>query len=213
MTLLHSPSSRSAGIVSRLALAVGLALLVAAPACSSNSDGGSTTTGGSEGGACAAPAASTGADDHCAGEGGPINNEATSCPTTASADAGTAPDEAYPDPHNGTQAADDDCKYDVSYGIDCAGGAATLTVTVTDRTTHMGITGAAPTIEAQLGNAHPLPNPSPVTTEVGNGVYKISGVHFDMSGTWLVRFHFFEMCLDTEETSKHTHVAFNVSVP
>ena len=50
-------------------------------------------------------------------------------------------------------------------------------------------------------------------TELGNGMYKISGVHFDMTGKWMVRFHFFETCLDTEETSKHAHVSFWLNVP
>src|SRR5216684_2418044 len=133
-------------------------------------------------------------------------------PPPPSLDAGAAAEVPYPDAHNGTEAADDDCRFDVSYSIECASGAATITVTLTDRTTGMGLAGAAPLIEAQLGIAHPLPNPLPVTTDVGNGVYKISDVHFDMSGIWLVRFHFFDRCLDTEETTKHAHVAFNVKV-
>jgi hypothetical protein len=130
----------------------------------------------------------------------------------APADTDAGP-EMYPEAHNGTEASDDDCKYDIKYSVDCTSGVSTFTVTLTSRTTGMGLTGADPQIEAANGDSHPLPNPLPTTTEVGNGVYKISGAHLDTKGTWTVRFHFFETCDDTEETSKHAHVAFSVNVP
>jgi len=218
MMAVHFASFRPAHLLGSLLLGLGGALLAAAPACSSDNTpvgaGGSSGMGGSGGDVslCGAAVPAAGTDDQCTGDGGPIMQEATTCPSVAG-DAAVA-DTVYPDPHNGTAAPDDDCKYNVTYGVECTGGATTFSITLTSRVTPgMPLTGADPQIEALLGVAHPLPNPLPVTTEVGNGMYKISGVHFDMMGKWMVRFHFFETCLDTEETSKHAHVSFWVNVP
>jgi len=212
MIPVHFASFRSANLLGSALLGLGLALAAAAPACSS--DNAPVGAGGSGGSVslCATPVPATGADNQCIDDAGPIKQAATTCPSVAG-DAAVA-DTTYPDPHNGTESADYDCKYNVAYALECTDGATTISITLTSRASpDMPLTGAAPVIEAILGAAHPLPNPSPVTTEVGNGVYKISGVHFDMAGKWTVRFHFFETCLDTEETSKHAHVAFWLNVP
>jgi hypothetical protein len=218
--LLHSASScRSAGLLGSVALGLGLAFFAAAAGCSSDdapatTDGGAGSGSGTEGGACPTPTPANGADDSCTDDGGPINQEATDCPTTpgdaGSDDAGA--EEMYAT-HNGTASPDDDCKYDVSYTVDCSGGSTAFIVTLKSRTTGMLLTGANPTIEASMGDTHPLPSPEPVTTVVSDGVYKISGAHFDAPGIWSVRFHFFEMCLDIGETTKHAHVTFSVNVP
>ncbi len=212
-------SAGSAGRFGGGALLLGGALVMLAPACSS--DDSTPSDGGSEGGVCppggGAVASEAGPDDHCSGDGGPIKQPATTCPTTPGDAAETdAAAETYPEAHPGTEADDDDCKYHVSFTVTCVqrGEDATFTITVTQRTDGSALTGADPQIEATLGDTHPLPNtPAPVTTEVGGGKYTISHVRFDASGVWTVRFHFFEMCLDTEETSKHAHVAFLINVP
>ena len=157
----------------------------------------------------------SGIGDHCVVDGGIIKHAADVCPTTPgdAASAGDGGEEMYPPAHSGTVADDDECKYHVVYGVSpCQpDGVFTLNLTLTSRVTGMPVTGAMPSIEADL-DGHPLPNPAPVATEVGMGEYKISGVRFDMEGAWTVRFHFFEMCLETDENTKHGHVAFTVIV-
>jgi hypothetical protein len=155
--------------------------------------------------------------DHCIPDSGiTIKNEASECPTMAG-DAGGGADQ-YPPAHSGTTADDDDCKYDVSYGIEhamdscMARGPAVLHVSLKSRITGMGITGAEPSVEVFLDPTHPLPSsPKQVVTDDGGGDYTIKNVPFDAEGAWTVRFHFFEKCLESAKT-KHGHVAFTVIV-
>jgi hypothetical protein len=219
-------------LLASFTLGLGIALFAIAPGCSSDDSsattsdastgtaggGGSAGTGGSTGatagGACPTPTASTAMDETCTDDAGPIKQAAPDCPMTlpegGDDDGGT--EETYTT-HGGTSSPDDDCKYDVSYTVDCSGGTVAFVVTLKSRTTGMLLTGANPSIESFLSDTHPLPSPEPVTTVVSDGVYKIAGVHFDAPGTWTVRFHFFEECLDIGETTKHAHVAFAVNVP
>jgi hypothetical protein len=193
--------------------------LLATPSCSSDSpatpDGGGAGSATTGAGLCASVVMGSDIDNHCnSDDGGVINQEATTCPSTAgdaSQESGDGGDE-YPQAHNGTFAADDDCKYDVTYGVSCDNSGSTFTVHVKGRATGMPVTGANPSIEAFLTDTHPLPSLPGPATELGNGDYKISGVQFDMDGIWTIRFHFFESCLETEETTKHSHVAFSVNV-
>lgn len=205
-------------VLLRRALIAGpLAVACIVPACSSD-DSTPTDAGPTEAGMCLPDSGATTAaepDMHCIGDdGGAIIREATSCPTTAvDSDAGMEP---LPGGHEGTEAYDDDCKYHVKYFVTCVavGQPVTFTVTLTSRADGSPVTGANPkTLEGFLGNTHLLPNdPTPVATELGNGVYTIGPVVFDQSGKWTVRFHFFETCNDVEG-SKHGHAAFFVDVP
>jgi hypothetical protein len=43
-------------------------------------------------------------------------------------------------------------------------------------------------------------------------VYEGGPLRFDQPGRWVVRFHFYESCNDSE-VSPHSHVAFFVDVP
>ncbi len=115
---------------------------------------------------------------------------------------------------------DDDCKYDVSWTSTdvCEGGDSGVyfTVTASTRTDGKPLTGANPYIEAVQSCLYPAPNPkSPAkteTTDLGNGSYKIGPIVFNRPGDWVVRFHFYGDCGDTE-TSPHGHAAFFVTVP
>jgi hypothetical protein len=242
MTLAHSASSfRSASLLGSLALGFGLSLVAMTAGCSSDEAAATTTeteggagsgtagaagssgTAGSGGGAagsatgglCPHPQMSSEIGDHCVADGGAvIKTPADECLTTPgdAAAAGDGGEEDYPGPHSGTTSDDDDCKYDVSYGVACEpGGLSTFTVSLKSRVTGMGVPGANPSIEASFDDTpHPLPNtPKPVTTDLGMGNYKIAGVPLDKEGGWTVRFHFFEQCLESENT-KHGHVAFTV---
>jgi len=239
MTLAHSASSsRSSSLLGSLALGFGLSLFAMSGGCSSDdtaatgtttteTEGGAGTAAGAAGSSGGAAGAGSGTDgglcarhqnasdigDQCIADGGEmIKTPATSCSTAQVADDGGAA-EMYPGPHSGTTADDDDCKYDVSYGVACdGGGLQTFNVNLKSRATGLGVPGANPSIEASLDDTHPLPNmPKPVTTDLGNGDYKIAGVPFDKDGFWVVRFHFFETCAESPDT-KHGHVAFTVIV-
>jgi hypothetical protein len=182
--------------------------------------GGSTSDGG--GVFCARPQMASDIGDHCIPDSGiTIKTEASECLSTAGDAAAQSTDGGgeYNFSHSGTTADDDNCKYDVSYGIEHAmdscmapRGPAVLHVTLKSRITGMGVPGANPSIEAFLDDTHPLPNtPKQVVTDEGMGNYTIAGVGFDAEGAWTVRFHFFETCAETEKT-KHGHVAFTVLV-
>ncbi len=241
MKPLHLSSSfRPTSMAGTLAWGLGLALLAPVAGCSSDDvaatpvgGAGSASTGtagaggeateagggmagagsGTDAGAlCARPQMASDIGDHCVVDGGTVKNPATTCPT-GGASAADGGEEVYPMNHSGTSSDDDNCKYDVSYGIvPCDhGGLTTLNVNLKSRATGMPMTGADPHIEALVDN-HPLGNPEPKTTELGNGDYKIEGVHFDKDGFWTVRFHFFETCSETAPASKHSHIAFTVIV-
>jgi hypothetical protein len=113
----------------------------------------------------------------------------------------------------GNSAADDECKYDASFEIDCVSHdyPVTLTLTLSNRGTAMPADGAGATAEVYLSDTHLSPS-RPVTTALGAGKYAISGVKFDQAGRWTIRFHFFETCNDTPADSPHGHVAFYVDV-
>jgi hypothetical protein len=197
---------------------------------SSNETGGGTSEGGAgtagggtdgstaKGGFCARPQMASDIGDHCIPDSGiMIKNEASECLTTSTG-AGDGGDQYQPS-HSGTSTDDDDCKYDVSYGIEhfmdaCTAdrGPATLHVNLKSRVTGMGITGAEPSVEVFLDDTHPLPSsPKQVVTDDGMGDYTIKNVPFDAEGAWTVRFHFFEKCAESPKT-KHGHVAFTVLV-
>ncbi|HVW25600.1 MAG TPA: hypothetical protein VHC69_09530 [Polyangiaceae bacterium] len=130
----------------------------------------------------------------------------------------------------GTEAFDDDCKYDVSWSSTaiCENTNITFTVTAkllanTDssaKTQHKAgdpLTGSAPYLEVfkieSDNTVHLAPITAQVPTETKPGTYTIGPIKFDESGQWIVRFHFNEDCADDPEDSPHGHAAFYVNVP
>jgi len=162
-------------------------------------------------------ASDSGPDDHCIDEdGGQIIQVADVCPM-GPGDAEVADDaamEELPGPRPGNVSDDDDCKYHVTFTNTCVARNlnVTFTVTATVRGSNAPLTGAATSAEVFLNDTHPAPNSGQRTTE-NNGVYTIGPIRFDASGLWTVRFHFYEMCDDTVENSKHGHAAFLINVP
>jgi hypothetical protein len=161
------------------------------------------------------------ADNHCSGTD-PIVVDMASCHPDAAApgnpvdvpDGGAAEPEA-PVLFN-AEGDDDDCKYHVKFRITAArqGQNATIEVTVTQLANGQPALGAAVDIEGFLADndVHVLPNNNTATTDRGGGVYVVSPVKFDATGRWLIRFHFYHDCVDTNEDSPHSHVAFYVDV-
>jgi hypothetical protein len=58
----------------------------------------------------------------------------------------------------------------------------------------------------------PAQNLKPTIKQTAPGVFTAGPILFDQAGTWVVRFHLYEQCLDTD-TSPHGHIAFFVNVP
>jgi len=203
-----------AGAASTGAAGGGMAGSAASEAGTAGSGGSAGAGSTSDAGLCAHPQMASDIGDHCDVDGGgTLKQPATTCPAAGDAAAGQSGDGGMPFSHSGTFTDDDDCKYDVSYGAACVGVTTTFDVMLKSRATGMPVTGANPHIEvtSQDTPSHKLPtSPKPVTTEVGNGEYKISNVPLDLDGFWTVRFTFFDDCANTEATSKHGGVSFTV---
>jgi hypothetical protein len=142
------------------------------------------------------------------------------------ADNGECDEPGYGVTNYGTSAADDDCKYDVSWtSTPICGNNANVYFTVTAKQ-RAGADGGA-----SISNEPPLlgasvdaevyaddcatiaKNSGQTTVELGNGAYKVGPIEFSKSGKWIVRFHFNECCSDDPADSPHGHAAFWVMVP
>ncbi len=117
----------------------------------------------------------------------------------------------------GAEGDDDDCKYHVKWSASSAAlnTDATFTVSATRLVDGTALLHAETRAEVFLSDTHPAPNTKPAqsVTENPPGTYTISPVQFDASGVWTVRFHFFELCDDTQDNSDHGHAAFYFTVP
>src|SRR5579859_2290476 len=125
----------------------------------------------------------------------------------------------------GTSAADDDCKYDVSWTSTpvCRTGNVYFMVTVKKRAGADGgaatpdgppLTGASVSAEVVHSDCVTIAlNATQTTVEQGDGVYKVGPIVFGKSGQWSVRFHLNGCCSDELPDSPHGHVAFWVNVP
>jgi hypothetical protein len=177
-------------------------------------------------GACVAvpDAAAPSSGDDAAGGGDAAGGDDGSAAVDAG-DNGTCGESGYGDTNFGTSAADDDCKYDVSYTSTpiCEKGNVYFTVTVKHRAVADGgpslsdeppLTGASVSAEVYADDCMTIaPNSGQTTVEQGNGVYKVGPIQFSKAGKWIVRFHFNECCSDDPMDSPHGHAAFWVQVP
>ena len=203
------------------------------------STGGTTTGTGGAGGTCSAPggAVTGAANTHCAeSDGGMITQAVGACQTDAGDAGAFVPSDAgvlggdYGDTNYGSEAYDDDCKYDVSWTSTPICENANITFTVTakylahtdpDAPTQVAaggaLTGAAPYIEAFKIEAdksvHLAPPTAQTPTESAGGKYAVGPLQFDESGQWIIRYHFNEECADDPEDSPHGHAAFYLNVP
>ncbi len=118
-------------------------------------------------------------------------------------------------PRYNSEGDDDDCKYHVTFSVDplCQNQNVAFTFTVTNRLTGEPVTGAEPRLEIYLDDGvHVIPNSNPATVEKSPGNYTVGPIRFDAAGTWVVRAHLFENCVDSL-SSPHGHVAFYLRVP
>jgi hypothetical protein len=177
--------------------------------------GGSGSSGASGSGGSGAPpdGGSAGAKD--AGSGGTSGGDAAACggpvpssmPDTHCATPDGGRGDSVP-PHNGNEADDDNCLYHMKFTVPCIqrNQNVSFTLDMKNLGTMTPATGAAPEIEATIGN-HPIPNSNPMTTEK-NGVYTIGPVRFDRMGRWTLTFHVYDSA-----PAKHSHVSFYLDVP
>jgi len=208
--------SRPTGLLARALLLFPLSLL--GVACSSSStpavvDGGAGIVTGD-------------LDNHCMGVT-PVLTSQASCHVTVDAgsgdDGGASDDAGAEEPFTvnfGSVADDDDCKYHVSFTTTpvLVNTNVTFNVTVTKLAENNApATNADVVLESYVADNmfHVIPNNGTVTTETpaNSGKYVMKPIKFDISGRWVVRFHFYETCDDTVDDSPHGHVAFYYDVP
>ena len=169
--------------------------------------------------ACTTPANS----DSAGGAGGAAGDSGTA----GAADCNLTHDASYGDTLYNSSGADDDCKYLVSWTSTAVrkGESVTFTVTATSKSTGAPLEALAsqPPGSTALSRLEvympcepmhvpPIADFQPTIKEIGPGVYTAGPIVFDESGRWVVRFHFYEECLD-QDTSPHGHAAFFVDVP
>jgi hypothetical protein len=196
------------------------------------SDGGVQADGVAVGGPVFGPV-----DNHCyilpdgGFPGGPLNVQVVdwdACPLT---DGGPQTGPEYGATNYNTGANDDDCKYNVAWwstpiqfnpevwfyvsGSYTADG---TPLTVDPRTGDAVTPNVIVEIEDDSGNGLPPPNAgSAVATEIQPGVFEVGpflmNTQSHLHGTWQVRFHFNENCVDSWDSSPHGHTAFYFTVP
>lgn len=118
----------------------------------------------------------------------------------------------------GREADDDDCKYHVRFENTCVAVDQPVTFTLSltrliDGQPGAGTNPAFPEIFLESDQTHLSPSNNISAQETSPGVYDIGPVVFDVSGRWVVRFHYFETCSEIPEDSPHSHVAFYIDVP
>lgn len=161
-------------------------------------------------------------------EGGASSNDGSRAAGAAgSSDCNLIHDTVYGDTLYNASGVDDDCKYNVSWTSTPIrkGENVTFTVTATSKSSGAPLEKIAgqPAQAVALSKLEPYvpcdPTHAPPDLdlrapikETAPGVFSVGPIVFDESGRWVVRFHFYESCLDSE-TSPHGHVAFFVKVP
>ena len=166
--------------------------------------------------ACTTPEASAGAG------GAPADSGSRS--QAGAADCNAEHDAMYGETLYGDTGDDDDCKYEAHWTSTPIrlNEDVTFTVTANDLTAgkplkaladgKLPLTGVEVYQPCKPTRRAPAQDYNAKFTETAPGEYTGGPVRFDESGRWVVRFHFYEQCLDGD-TSPHGHIAFFVDVP
>lgn len=196
------------------------------------SDGGVLADGVAVGGPVWGPV-----DNHCyilpdgGFPGAPLNIQTVDWSACPLDDGGTDTGPEYGPTNYNTGANDDDCKYQVAWWSTPIQFNQQVWFFVQNNYTADGtplttntLTGApvAPNVIAEIeddsGSGLPPPNAgSAVTTEIQPGLFQIGPFLMNspshLHGTWQVRFHFNENCINSWDSSPHGHAAFYFTVP
>jgi hypothetical protein len=174
--------------------------------------------GGGSGGKCGGGPVTGAMDTHC--DGMPVVTVIPSecnqmLPAT---DGGMDSGDDFGDTMFNSSGKDDDCKYAVSFKVDkvCENSpTSTFTVQASQLADNMPVTCEVANVRAEVFLTADHLSPSiPKVASPSAGTYVISGVEFNASGMWTVRFHFCENCTDFPDgTSPHGHAAFYINVP
>jgi len=168
--------------------------------------------------ACSTPATAEG------GGGDEDTGDEAQGGATGDSDCNAAHDADYGATLYNAEGDDDDCKYHVSWTSTPIRLNQDVTFTVTARSKADGSpleglkTGQNALSRVELYVPCPPAHFPPVSdsnaklSETSPGVYTAGPIRFDAPGRWVVRFHFYESCLDQED-SPHGHIAFFVDVP
>jgi hypothetical protein len=177
--------------------------------------------------ACSTPASPTTASTDNGDESGGAAGETAPSSDAGAADCTLTHDASYGDTLYNSSGDDDDCKYQVSWTSTAVrkGESVTFTVTATSIATGAPLEALASQppgsnalsrlelyIPCQPTHVPPAGDFQPTIKEIAPGVYTAGPIVFDESGRWVVRFHFYEECLD-QDNSPHGHAAFFVEVP
>ena len=218
-----------------LIAAVGGCLFSAGCSSDSPSETPAAAGAGPTGGPVAGPA-----DTHCEGVT-PVTVDPAACNTPETGSEGGAPgdepsvgeggsdcnlthDDEYGATLPNSEGDDDDCKYHASWQSSPIrlNEDVTFTVKAQDLISNQGLDelddGDLPLTRVELyqpcdpTRRGPAQNAKATFTETAPGEFSAGPFRFDQSGRWVVRFHFYEECLDGEG-SPHGHIAFFVDVP
>ena len=182
------------------------------------------STGVSDPAVCMTPGTADG-DDAAAAAAGDEDDGTAGAEGTP--DCNQVHDAEYGDTQYNDSGEDDDCKYNVSWTSTPVrkGQAVTFTVTANSKATGeplerisdqpsgaFALSRVEPYVPCHPTHFPPASDARAAIAEVSPGVYSVGPLVFDQSGRWVVRFHFYESCFDSE-ASPHGHAAFFVDVP
>ena len=154
-----------------------------------------------------------------AADGGAANGGAS-----AASDCNLTHDADYGDTLYNSEGDDDDCKYQLAWTSTSVALNQDVTFKVTasskkDSSPLEGLTTGTRAlsrvelyIPCDATHIPPAVDFKPTIAETAPGVYTAGPFRFDKPGRWVVRFHFYEQCLDQAD-SPHGHAAFFVDVP
>jgi hypothetical protein len=181
-------------------------------------------------------------DSHCAGQpvgvadpaacmtqvesgAGGAADDTTASSAAGAADCDQTHDALYGDTLYNSEGDDDDCKYHASFTVTPIreNEDVTFTVSATNKTTGDPLTplsdGDLPLARVEVYqpcNALRLAPAQDYKAKLAQGsmpgTFTAGPFTFDRPGRWVVRFHFYEECID-QDTSPHGHIAFFLDVP
>jgi len=142
-------------------------------------------------------------------------------------DCNFAHDVGYGDPNFNDSGDDDECKYHMTWSATPIAKNQPFTITVNATNLLTGepldtiaaqvagkpaLSRIEPSIPCQPSHLAPTAAYEAAVKQIGPGQFTVGPFSLDESGRWVIRYHFYEECLDST-TTPHAHVSFFVDVP